>query len=173
MLRDSCFGFGALCGLVVVFACGSFAGAQTSVTKSAVPTKVGATTPAVGKSAGLSTLPLGKGNVGMEAWYHFKEVRSDNDYLYLRDKSRNLVLAIPLAGGKTKLQSDGENEKAWNPVTWKAFTKSNPTESVVESDTKKTKKKGKAAKSREMETKAAFLSNDGRFQKMNDVDWTE
>ena len=65
MLRDSRFGFGSLCGLVVVLACGSFAGAQTSEPKGVTAGSVAL------KTVVPSTIPIGTGSIAMGAGFHF------------------------------------------------------------------------------------------------------
>ena len=75
-----------------------------------------------------------------EAQFFFKEVKRDDNYIYLRDESRKFVLALPKTGGTTVWQYDGENPQDWRSITWKPVDDTNSGTGVYRTKPKVRKK---------------------------------
>jgi hypothetical protein len=75
---------------------------------------------------GQGFLPIGGGrweeiDRSRNALFHFREVGSDNNFIYIRDDSRRFTLALPRQNGQIHWQSDGEQHKPWNHIEWRPY----------------------------------------------------
>ncbi len=50
--------------------------------------------------------------------FTFRRLRTDDNFIYLRDDSRQLEVALPKANGKAYIRVDGRDFSDFSPVTW-------------------------------------------------------
>ncbi len=51
--------------------------------------------------------------------FTFRRLRTDDNFIYLRDDSRRLEVALPKANGMAQIRVDGRDFTDFSPVTWR------------------------------------------------------